>query len=75
MLSELEALCDATLVRSLRDNNPRLVAAVDAFLAAGGGKAELLATVLRSCGGRRDNLTYLAVEAYLGCTQEGTVTP
>jgi hypothetical protein len=64
-LESLEAACGAALVAGLR---PWLKAALDAALAQGATRRQLLARVRRLTGGpraRAGGLTYLAVEAYL----------
>jgi hypothetical protein len=60
-MTDLEKLCDATLI----DTMPApLKAAIDAALASGGKPKEIIRRVKRQTGGKR-TLTVLAVEAYL----------
>lgn len=67
MIDDLRRAADAALTDHM---SPGLKAAIDAALARGASKREILARVRRQAGGR-NSLAALAVEAYLGCDQEG----
>ena len=59
----LEHVCDAALVASLKDRNPKLLAALDAGIAKGMTRREILRAV--ADGGGRGTLTEAAILAYL----------
>ena len=68
---DLTAACEQTLIDGLP---PNLKAAIDADLAKGFSRQDVLTHCRNRFGNDGRNLTMLAIEAYLGADQYGRIT-